>query len=510
MKSISKIYLVAIIVSVSLASYAHEGQEDEDILIKNLGNLGKVNFSVSCTLDAQKGMNAGVGLLHHMMYAQAELLFAQWIEKEPDCAMMYWGYSMSLFHPLWSDSIKVEALTRGQSALATARKLKSTTREKTYIHAASQYYENGEMVSDQTRTAKWAKAQAIVYQQNPNDIDAAAFFGLSKLAIASKKDSTFSQNKQVGAFLDKFRRQSPTHPGVIHYTIHAYDNTLLAKLAVEAARDYDKIAPDVPHALHMPSHIFTRLGMWTDVISWNIRSATAALNYPTNGSTTMHYVHAMDYLVYGYLQLGEGDKVQQALEQVESKHPHQATFPAAYALSAMPARLALEQRNWQQASQLKTQEPSYIAWQNFPEVEAITDYARGLGAARNNDLKAAKENLKVLDTLYEKTKIKSPDYWATLVDAQRKVVQSWITFSVGEKTQALIELRQAADIEESLDKAPVTPGAVIPARELLADMLFLNGDYSGALTEYKLSLTISPNRLNSVSGVKNALLKMKE
>ena len=300
------------------------------MLIENLDNLGKVNFSVSCTIDAQKSMNTGVGLLHHMMYAQAEILFAQWIEKEPDCAMMYWGYSMSLFHPLWSDSIKAEALTQGQSALATARKLKSTTREKTYIHAASQYYENGEMVADKTRTAKWAKAQAIVYQQNPNDIDAAAFFGLSKLAIASKKDSTFSQNKQAGAFLDKFRRQSPTHPGVIHYTIHAYD----------------KISPEVPHALHRPSHIFTRLGMWSDVISWNIRSATAALNYPTNGSTTMHYAHAMDYLVYGYLQLGGGDKVQQALEQVESKHPHQATFSAAFALPAMPARLALEQRNW--------------------------------------------------------------------------------------------------------------------------------------------------------------------
>lgn len=159
---------------------------------------------------------------------------------------------------------------------------------------------------------------------------------------------------------------------------------------------------------------------------------------------------------------------------------------------------------------MKTQEASYIAWQKFPEVAAITYYARGLGAARNNDLKAAKENLKVLDTLYEKTKIKSPDYWAALVDAQRKVVKSWITFSVGEKTQALIELRQAADIEDSLDKAPVTPGAVIPARELLANMLFLNGDYSAALTEYKLSLAISPNRLNSVSGVTNALLKMKE
>jgi tetratricopeptide (TPR) repeat protein len=514
MKIISKLFCITVITLTFFSnevSNAHDGHNEQDMLIKNLGDLGEVDFSISCNKDAQLAMNTGVGLLHHMMYAQAERFFSNWLDKEPDCAMLYWGYSMTLFHPLWPDTIKDEALVRGQTAITKAQLLSSTTREKHYINAATQYYKNWETLADKPRIAKWAKAQAIVYQQNPDDIDAGAFYALSQIVMASKLDPTFSQNKEAGALLKKLRNISPTHPGAIHYSIHAYDNAPLAKLAIEPARAYDKIAPDVPHALHMPSHIFVRLGMWSDVISWNIRSAKAALNYPTKGTTTMHYIHAIDYLIYGYLQQGDASMALKTFEQVAPHHPIQATFPAAYALSAIPARLALEQQNWQQASQLKAQQPDYIAWQNFPQVEAITYYARGLGAARSGDLKSAQENIKVLDSLYEQTKISNPNpkYWAPLVDAQRMVVGAWVSFARGEKQQAQILLRQAADLEDSMDKDPVTPGAVLPARELLADMLFLNGDYSGALEEYKSSLAINPNRLISVSGVRASLLKMK-
>ena len=511
MKIISKLLCVTTIASlffISATGYAHEGHSDEDMIIKDLGDLGMVNFPDSCEADAQKAINTGVGLLHHMMYAQAEMFFSSWIKEEPDCAMMYWGYSMSLFHPLWPDSIKDEALMRGHFALANAQGLKSTKREKSYINAASQYFQNWETVADKVRTAKWAKAQSLVYMQNPKDIDAAAFFALSQLVMAPKDDTTFQKNQEAGALLAKIYEMSPSHPGAIHYTIHAYDNPPLAELAIDAARAYDKIAPDVPHSLHMPRHIFIRLGMWGDTVSWNLRSAKAALEYPTYNSTSLHYPHAMDYLIYGYLQLGDGGKAKRALEQVGSHHPIQAVFPTAYALAAIPARVALEQKNWHQASQLKTQHPSYIPWQKFPQVEAITYYARGLGAARSGDLNLAEKNVKVLNDLYEKTKITSPGYWAPLVDAQRTVVNAWISFGKGKKEQALIQLRQAADIEDSIDKEPVTPGAVLPARELLADMLKLNGDYSGALRAYKLNLTISPNRLNSVTGVNEAHLKI--
>jgi tetratricopeptide (TPR) repeat protein len=511
MKIISKLLCVTTIVSIifiSITAYAHDGHSDEDMIIKNLGDLGSVNFSASCNADAQKAINTGVGLLHHMMYAQAEIFFGKWMEKEPGCAILYWGYSMSLFHPLWPDSIKDEALVRGQSVITKAQQLKATKREKAYINAAAKYYQNWQNVADKDRTTKWAEAQSLVYQQNPDDIDAIALFALSLLVTAPKDDPLFSQNKVAGELLAKLIETSPSHPGAIHYTIHAYDNPPLANLAIEAARAYDKIAPDVPHSLHMPSHIFVRLGMWNDAVGWNLRSAKAALKYPAKGETSLQYTHAMDYLIYAYLQLGEGDKAEQSLKQAESHHPVQAVFATAYAFAAMPARIALEQKNWQQASQIKIQHPSYIPWQKFPQVEAITYYARGLGAARSGDLNLAQQNVEVLNDLYDKTKITSPDYWAPLVDAQRRVVNAWISFGNGQKEQALLQLRQAADIEDSIDKDPVTPGAVLPARELLADMLLLNGDYSGALTAYRSTSAISPNRLNSLSGVKDTRLKI--
>jgi tetratricopeptide (TPR) repeat protein len=492
----------------SSVSFSHDGHDNQDMIIPNIGNLGIVNFPVSCSEDAQKAMNTGVGLLHHMMYAQGEKLFGNWIKKEPDCAMLYWGYSMTLFHPLWPDTITEEALERGETAIKKAQTLHTSERESTYINATAAYYDNWQSNADSSRVRAWAEAQQGVYRKYPSDIDAGAFSALAQIVTAPKTDPTFSQNRKAGALLEELNKISPTHPGSIHYTIHAYDSAPLAELAIDYARAYDQIAPDVPHALHMPSHIFVRLGMWDDVISWNTRSAKAALNYPTKGSTSMHYVHAMDYLIYGYLQLKKGEEAQQAMKSIADHQPVQATFPAAYALSAIPARLALEQQNWQQASEIKTQNPDYIAWENYPQVEAITYYARGLGAARLGDLNKAAENARTLDTLFEKTEAISPDYWALLVDAQRRVVNAWISYETGNTESALAQLRKAANLEDSVDKDPVTPGAVLPAREILGDMLMLHGDYSDALVAYEKSLSMGPNRGNSLAGAARAKMAM--
>lgn len=499
---------VCFVLLLSNTSFAYEGHQEQDMIIPNLGDLGLVNFPVSCSDAAQKAMNTGVGLLHHMMYAQAEQLYGAWIEKESDCAMLYWGYSMTLFHPLWPDTITDEALDRGASAIKKALTLDTTERESYYIRAAAEYYNNWKNTADDSRIKAWAAAQETVYRKYRTDIDAAAFYALSQIVTAPKTDPTFNQNRKAGALLEELNAISPTHPGSIHYTIHAYDNAPLAELAIDYARAYDRIAPDVPHALHMPSHIFVRLGMWDDVISWNIRSAKAALKYPTKGSTSMHYIHAMDYLIYGLLQTGKGVEARRAMEEIDAHQPVQATFPAAYAFAAIPARLALEQQLWQQASVIKTRYPEYIAWEKFPQVEAITYYARGLGAVRMGDTKRAKENVGVLDALFEKTLAISPDYWAPLVDAQRQVINAWISYHTGDISGAVAQLRQAADLEDSIDKNPVTPGAVLPARELLADMLMLNRNYSGALSAYEKSLTVSPNRSNSLTGVTRAKLAM--
>jgi tetratricopeptide (TPR) repeat protein len=473
---------------------SHDGHKNEDIILKDLGNLGKVNFAISCDTETQKAFNIGVGLLHHMMYAQAEQLFQKSIEQQPNCAMLYWGYSMSLFHPLWPDRITEEALTKGQLALTTAQKTHKTQREKAYITTAEKYYKDWKETSEKARIKAWANAHTKLYKDYPNDIDATAFYALSQLVVASKKDKTFSTNKKVGEILSTIIDTHPLHPGAIHYSIHAYDNPKHAKLGLKSARAYDKIAPDVPHALHMPTHVFVRLGEWQDAINWNSRSAIAALKYPTKGATSMHYVHALDYKIYGLLQLGEKQQAQKVLQEIEPHHPIQNTFPAAYALSSMPARIHLEQKDWLQASQLKVRTPNYISWDKFPQVEAITYFARGIGSARNNNLPSAKENLEMLEQLYIKTQTISPNYWAVLVDAQRKSVEAWIYFSQGEKQRALTLLKEAAFIEESVDKNPVTPGTVLPIRELLGDMYILTGDIKAAKKAYSTSLTNAPKR----------------
>ncbi|KGJ89711.1 hypothetical protein GAB14E_3872 [Colwellia psychrerythraea] len=488
---------------VSSLLYSHDGHKNEDIVLQDLGNLGEVNFEISCKTETQKAFNTGVGLLHHMMYAQAEQLFQNWIAQQPECAMLYWGYSMSLFHPLWPDKITKDALIKGQQALTTAQNIHKTQREKAYITTAEKYYINWKTIPEKTRINSWANAHTKLYQNYPNDIDATAFYGLSQLVIASKKDKTFSTNKEVGDILSTIIDKQPLHPGAIHYSIHAYDNPKHAQLGLKLARDYSQIAPDVPHALHMPTHIFVRLGEWQDTINWNSRSATVALKYPTKGSTSMHYVHALDYKVYGLLQLGKKQKAQQTLQEIETHHPIQNTFPAAYALSTMPARIHLEQKDWLQASQLKMRVPSYISWEKFPQVEAITYFARGIGSARSNNLKSAKENLEILKKLYIKTQIISPNYWAVLVDAQRKAVEAWIYFAQGEKQQALALLKEAARIEDSVDKSPVTPGPVLPIRELLGDMYTLTGNIDAAKKSYQTSLNNGSKRRYSQQALVN-------
>lgn len=493
---------------------AHDGHKNEDFIISDLGELGVVNFSISCPDKAKESVNIGVGLLHHMMYAQAEQHFLKLIDQKNQCAMVYWGYAMSLFHPLWPDTISQEAFKRGEKAILMAQSLTTkelaNSKDRAFIDAAAEYFLTNQGKSDKAKTQAWANAQHRIYRQYPDDIDALAFYALSQLATAPANDPEFTMQKRMGELLTSKLDKYPTHPGLIHYSIHAFDNSKLANSGAFVAQAYDKIAPDVPHALHMPSHIFVRLGMWEDVISWNIRSASAALKYPTKNATSMHYVHALDYLIYGYMQTGNSQGAEDAAALISKHHPIENTFPAAYALSAIPARISLESKLWLKASQLNIQSPDYFDWQKFPQIEAITYFARGVGAARMKNFKEAENNLKVLNSLYDKTLKISPNYWAKLVDAQRQAVKAWILYNQGQKNKGLEMLSFAADLEDSLDKNPVTPGAVLPARELLADMFMLNNNFAQAITEYKKTLAINPNRLNSVNGIRNAKANMAE
>ncbi|MBV1909505.1 MAG: hypothetical protein KUG78_09290 [Kangiellaceae bacterium] len=508
LKSIIKPLITLAALTLSYVCHAHPDHKVQDRVLSELKDLGKVDFPTSCEENTQQAVNEGVALLHHMMYAQAENHFTKWIHKSPSCAILYWGYSMSFYHPLWPDSISRDALGRGQSALEKALALTATTREKEYIRAAAAYFNNWQHSSNKQRVASWAAAQQQLHLLYPEDIDATSLFALSLLAKAPKSDTAYTQQKKAGELLNEVFKNNSSHPGAIHYTIHAYDNPLLAPLADRAASAYSSIAPDVPHALHMPSHIFVRLGHWDKVASWNVRSAKAALKYPTKGTTSLHYVHALDYLVYSYMQTGNVADAKEIINQLEQHHPIQTTFPSAYALTTIPARIVLESKQWKQASKLDPRTPDYFNWDKFPQVEAITYFAKGIGAARSNNIKSARESLLVLNELFEQTEKTNNNYWIAMVKSQKLMVEAWINQQLNKPKLAISLARKSAEIEDSMDKNPVTPGSVLPARELLADMLMLNGSFAEALKEYKACLKISPNRKNSLQGINIASARL--
>ncbi|NIP56214.1 MAG: hypothetical protein GWO08_22785, partial [Gammaproteobacteria bacterium] len=380
----------------------------------------------------------------------------------------------------------------GLDAVNTAKsKNPPTEREQAYISAVEAFYVDHHEKDHKARIALWEQGQKNVMEANPDDEDAVAFYALSHLATAPKADKTFSQQKESGAILEELHKKVPEHPGGFHYTIHAYDNPVLAKRGVAVAQGYDKIAPDVPHALHMPSHIFVRLGMWPETINWNIRSADAAKRQSGPDSISMHYIHAADYLIYSYLQKGQDKKALQVLEDVNNISNYQDSFGSAYGIAGVQSRYALETQNWEEAAALKTRTHENFPWDTYPQYEAITYFARGIGAARSGNVEAAEQALAKLNELYDAT---SDKYWSTIVDGQRKSVEAWIEYAKGNKTEALAMMERAADIEDSVDKHPVTPGAVLPARDLLGDMLIDMGQPEKALVAYEKSLQISPNR----------------
>ncbi len=465
-----------------------------------------VNFPVSCSEQARSGIEYGLTLTHHMMYVEAEKEFNKVIDYEPECAMAHWGVAITLFHPLWPGQTRDAALQKGWDAIVTAKNIKPVTaKESGYINATQAFYINWQTRTHKQRIAAWAAEQKKLYQTYLDDTEAAVLYALSHLANAPKADPAFEHQKQAGALLEKLNAKYPGHPGILHYTIHAYDNPLLAKRALNAANAYDKIAPEVPHALHMPTHIYVRLGAWDKVIELNARSAQAALNYPANGRISHHNPHALDYQVYAHLQKGEYEQAQSVLNRLQETDNYQQTFVSGYALAAIPARMYLEQQQWDHAEQLAVRKPSSFPWEKYPEVEAITYFARGLGAARQGNVVTTKSAINKINAFYRQT---GQSYWAVILDAQRKTLMAWLEYQQGNLKTALNLMSEAATLEDSVNKHPVTPGAVLPARELYAEMLLLTGDYGSALKNYRVSLEKSPNRLNSSNGLKQVLSKL--
>jgi tetratricopeptide (TPR) repeat protein len=412
---------------------------------------------------------------------------------------------MTLVHPLWSDPPSQADFKRGQALVSEAKTRGQTTeRERAYIEAVEAYYAEGWNRDETTNLAGFEERWEEVYRQFPKDMEAASFYALAHMATADPTDKTYAKQRRAGAIAEKVRAQIPDHPGAHHYMIHAYDYPALAEGALAAARSYGKIAPEVPHALHMPTHIFTRLGFWQESITMNKRSAAAALKHPVGDAISMHYLHALDYLAYAYLQRAEDQKAKQVLDTLEAlEGPFQAHVGSSYTLAGVPARLALERQEWANAASLEPRTPSNYPWDRFPATEAITYFARALGAARSGNEQAARQ---ALDRLAELRKLtaETSAYWAKQVEIQRLSAMAWLEYEKGEQEVALDIMRRAAALEASTEKHPVTPGEVLPARELLADMLLDMGRHKQAQAEYEAALERSANRFNSLYGAGRA------
>jgi tetratricopeptide (TPR) repeat protein len=471
--------------------------------------VGKVSFIISGDDSLKNQFNFAVALLHSFEYDEAEKAFAKIIQYDPHCAMAYWGVAMSNFHPLWTPPETPE-LTKGKKALDIAKSIElKTPREADYINALLAYYNNWEKLDHRTRCNQYEEAMRTLSEKYPNDKEATIFYALALDAAADPADKTYAKQKKAGQILNGLYPNSPYHPGIIHYIIHTYDYPELAEQALPAAQKYASVASASAHAQHMPSHIFTRLGMWDESIRSNLASISAAKCYAENSGIKGHWdeeLHAMDYVVYAYLQKKD---LKRAKEQWDYLNTFGQVSPpnlkGAYTFAAIPARYVLENRLWKEATQLTTT-PAGFPMQQFPWQRAIIHFARALGFIHTNKTDSAKNELAIMNQLRNDLLAKKETYKANQVDIQIKAIEGWILFKQGNRAAAIEKMTMAADMEDKTEKHPVTPGEVLPARELLGDMYLEIKDSEQALEAYQADLEKHPNRYNGLNGASQSAL----
>jgi tetratricopeptide (TPR) repeat protein len=462
--------------------------------------LGSVLFPSSCSAAAQPMITRGVALLHSFWYEEAEKTFRAAASADPQCGIAWWGVAMSNYHQVWPTPYSPAELKRGVEAAQKGKSIGAKTeRERMYIDAAAAFFDG------ENRPA-YESAMASLADKFPGDDEGRIFYALALVAhgMAQPTDKTYAYQKKAAGILNALLKTHPDHPGIAHYLIHSFDYPALAPLALDAAYAYSKIAPSSPHALHMPSHIFVRLGMWQETVDSNIASAKAARDYAAHahpGAMPFDALHAYDYLTYAYLQRGEDDKAKMLVDELATiKALDVENFAGYYALAAVPARYALERHRWAEAAAL-TVKPADFPWERYAYAEAITAFARGVGAARSGNAARARQDVARLQQLRQKLIDQKNGYWADQVEVQRRLADGWIARAEGRDDDALALLRSAADLEDSMDKSPVTPGSIIPAREMLADLLLELNQPQKARAEYEAVLKDSPKRRNALAGL---------
>jgi hypothetical protein len=485
---------------------AHE--DDDAPQGKPPEKLGTVDFKVSCTPQAQQRFNRAMALFHSFWFDPAKRAFAEVLAEDPGCAMAHWGVAMMSMGNPFAWPVPPAAMKAAAGALAEAQRAGARSeRERDYIAALAEFLRDWETVDHRTRVVAFEQAMAGVAARHPDDDEAQVLYALILNAAALPTDKTFAKQLKAADILEPLFRKYPDHPGVTHYLIHTYDYAELAERGLPAARLYASIAPSVPHALHMPSHIFSRVGLWQELIDGNRLSYSAAKNElkdSTLGVGAYDALHAMDYMVFGHLQLAQ-DRAARALieEALAIRKVNVENFPAAYALAAIPARYALERGDWAQAAALQLSPPE-LAWNRFPHAEGILVFARALGAARSGDAGAARRDLARLEALKEQLLGAKNAYWAGQTAFQITAVEAWVALAEGRGDEAQRLMRTAAEQEEASDKHPVTPGSIVPCRELLGELLEIRGLPAQALAEFERSLKRDPNRLRGLYGAARA------
>ena len=467
--------------------------------------LGTVDFQTSCQPAVRGQFNRAVALLHSFEFRDAIAGFDKVLAADPTCAMAHWGKALGYWGNPFAPGVKGgKLLQEGRASAEAATATGSPTpRERGFIDAVGVLFRNAETASQRDRVVAYAQAMEKVARENPDDMEATIFHALAVNQTALPTDKTYAAQLKTVKLLEPFFAKYPDHPGLAHYIIHAYDHPPLAPRALEAARRYAKIAPSAPHALHMPSHTFTRVGYWQDSIDTNIASYETAMKIASYSEA----LHAMDYQMYAYLQTAQDAAAKNVLARVPevgAKLSPDAVTGAApatagyYAKAAIPARYALERGAWAEAAALPvSQSPT-------PYADAITHFARAIGAARGGNPSAAAPDLARLAALRDTLSKAGDAYWSGQVEIQRKGAEAWMAFASGRRDEAIATMRAAADAEDASDKAAVTPGPLAPARELLAEMLLEMGRAKDALAEYKATLEREPNRYRAIAGAARA------
>lgn len=481
-----------------------------DILLCGSGDFGDVSFSFSCSYETRANFNLAISLLHSFEYEEAEKAFAKVIDVDPNCAMAYWGVAMCNFHALWRPPTE-DDLKKGSLAIKIARSLQDkTSRETEYIEAIALFYKDWETLEHRTRITKFENAMESIYIAYPNDKEAAIFYALALNSAADLADKTYKNRRKAGTILEQLLPDQPNHPGIAHYIIHSYDYPELAEMGLSAARNYASIAPASSHAQHMPSHIFTRLGLWEESIQSNLKATSSAQCYAQQvemDGVWDEEIHGTDYLVYAYLQIGKVDEAKKVMDYLNSVNKvYPIGVKGAYPTAAIPARFYLETRQWGKAANYEIISNDYPS-EEFPWSNGIVHFTRILGAAHKGNTKDAKVDLEKLKKCHQTLLNNNDLYMANQVLIMVNAADSWIHFAEGENEKALELMTLAADMEYKTDKQSLTPGEVLPAQELLGDLLMGLNKPEKALVAYEQNLKIRPNRFNGIYGAAIAAKK---